>query len=222
MAGPLSDDPGEGIPAIAALTAAIAAAGADAVRRGLVLASGGNLSARIPGHDAFVVTARGTWLDSLGAAVDFAVVGLDGSWDPSGPVPSSEWKLHWRTYQARPDAGAIIHLHPQMAVLLDALGHPIRLLTRDHALYVRRVARVPFFDNETDELADFAAGAALESDAIVLAFHGCSSIGATVRDAYRVALNLEEAAQATFRMLQLGDTTTAFPADALEALLRGG
>ena len=63
---------------------------------------------------------------------------------------------------------------------------------------------------------------ARESDAIVLAFHGCSSIGTTVRDAYRVALNLEEAAQATFRMLQLGDTTTAFPADALDALLRGG
>ena len=206
---------------LAALTTAIAAAGADAVRRGLVLASGGNLSARIPGGDAFVVTARGTWLDALGTPSDFAVVGLDGSWDPAGPVPSSEWKLHWRTYQARPDAGAIIHLHPQMAVLLDALGYPIRLLTRDHALYVRRVARVPFFDNETDELAGSAARAALDSDAIVLAFHGCSSIGASVPDAYRVALNLEEAAQATFRMLQLGDTTTAFPADALEALLRG-
>jgi L-fuculose-phosphate aldolase len=207
---------------LSALTAAIAAVGADAVRRGLVLASGGNLSARSPGRDAFVVTARGTWLNSLGDAADFVVVGLDGSWDPTGSVPSSEWKLHWRTYLARPDAGAIIHLHPQMAVLLDALGHPIRLLTRDHALYVRRVARVPFFDNETDELADSAAQAARESDAIVLAFHGCSSIGATVRDAYRVALNLEEAAHATFRMLQLGDTATAFPPDALEALLRSG
>lgn len=204
----------------AAVTAAMAAAAADAVRRGLVLASGGNLSARLPGRDAFLVTARGTWLDSLEPA-DFVVVGMDGSWAPAedGRVPSSEWKLHWRTYQARPDAGAIIHLHPQMAVLLDALGQPIRLLTRDHALYVRRVARVPFLDNETDELADAAAAAARDSDAIVLAFHGCSSIGATVRDAYRVALNLEEAAQATFRMLQLGDTTTAFPADALEALL---
>lgn len=208
---------------LAELTVAMAAAAADAVRRGLVLASGGNLSARLPGRDAFVVTARGTWLDSLGPA-DFVTVGMDGSWAPGegGRVPSSEWKLHWRTYQARPDAGAIIHLHPQVAVLLDALGHPIRLLTRDHALYVRRVARVPFLDNETDALADAAAAAALESDAIVLAFHGCSSIGATVRDAYRVALNLEEAAQATFRMLQLGDTTTAFPADALEALLQGG
>ena len=151
------------------------------------------------------------------------MVSLDGAWEPGvdGRVPSSEWKLHWRTYQARPDAGAIVHLHPQMAVLLDALGHPIRLLTRDHALYVRRVARVPFFDNETDALADAAAHAATESDAIVLAFHGCSSIGATVADAYRVALNLEEAAQATFRMLQLGDTTTAFPADVLEVLLQG-
>ena len=28
--------------------------------------------------------------------------------------------------EARPDAGAIIHLHPQMAVLVDALGHKER------------------------------------------------------------------------------------------------
>ena len=32
--------------------------------------------------------------------------------------------------------------------------------------------------------------------------------------AYRRALNLEEAATATYRMLLLGDTTTAFPAGA--------
>ena len=82
------------------------------------------------------------------------------------------------------------HWHArEMAVLVDALGHPIRLLTRDHALYVRRVARVPFFDNETDELADAAALAATESDAIVLAFHGCSSVGATVAGASRSAVN---------------------------------
>ena len=36
-----------------------------AVERGLVLASGGNLSARLPGETEFVVTAAGTWLDRL-------------------------------------------------------------------------------------------------------------------------------------------------------------
>ncbi|HQH07042.1 MAG TPA: class II aldolase/adducin family protein, partial [Phycicoccus sp.] len=39
-------------------------AGRQVVERGLVLASGGNLSARLT-DDAFVVTASGTWLDRL-------------------------------------------------------------------------------------------------------------------------------------------------------------
>jgi L-fuculose-phosphate aldolase len=36
--------------------------------------------------------------------------------------------------------------------------------------------------------------------------------------AFRRALNLEEAATQTYRALVLGDTTTAFPAEAMQAL----
>ena len=40
-----------------ALTDQLIDAGAEIVRRGLVLASGGNLSVRRPGSDSFIVTA---------------------------------------------------------------------------------------------------------------------------------------------------------------------
>lgn len=199
------------------LTEQLAEAGADAVHRGLVLASGGNLSARLPGGDAFVITATGTWLDDL-TAEDWTVMSMAGEILSGNPAPSSEWRLHWRTYQVRPDVASVVHLHPQTAVVLDALGHPIRLLTLDHQLYVRRVTRVPFLPNGSDELACAAAEAARESDAIILANHGCSTLGDTVRMAYRRALNLEEAAQNTFRCLQLGDTRTTFPPEHLGAL----
>ena len=43
---------------------------ATSVAAGLVVASGGNLSARLPGADEFWVTAAGTWLDRL-APADF-------------------------------------------------------------------------------------------------------------------------------------------------------
>lgn len=198
----------------------LADVGADAVHRGLVLASGGNLSARIPGRDAYLLTAKGTWLDRLGPD-DFSVMDLAGPVEGGNLVPSSEWKLHWRTYQVRPDVNAVIHLHPQTAVVLDALGHPIRLLTLDHALYVRKVSRIPFFHNGSDELADASAEASRDCDAIILAHHGCSTLGDSVKTAYRVALNLEQAAQNTLRMLQLGDTTTAFPPDAFAELRHG-
>ena len=184
-----------------------------AVERGLVLASGGNLSARLPGEGEFVVTAAGTWLDRLTPS-DFSVVTLDGEVVGGAERPSSEWKLHQRTYRARPDVGAVVHLHPQHAVLVDALGHPIRLVTLDHAVYVRSVGTVPYLPNGSDELADAAAEQAREHDCIVLSHHGCSALGPDVGMAFRRALNLEEAAVATYRCLLLGDTTTAFPVDA--------
>jgi L-fuculose-phosphate aldolase len=191
-----------------------------AVERGLVLASGGNLSARLPGGTGFVVTAAGTWLDRLTPA-DFSVVTPDGAVVGGAARPSSEWKLHQRTYRARPDVGAVVHLHPQHAVLVDALGHPIRLFTLDHAAYVRSVGVVPYFPNGSDELADGAAAQAREHDCIVLSHHGCSALGPDVGTAFRRALNLEEAATATYRALLLGDTTTCFPADALAGLRHG-
>lgn len=106
--------------------------GATAVRQGLVQATGGNLSARTPGGDRFVVTGAGTRLDRL-TADDVALVAMDGA-VLSGPRPSSEWKLHQRTYRVRDDATAIVHVHPQHAVLLDALGLPIRFLTLELSL----------------------------------------------------------------------------------------
>jgi L-fuculose-phosphate aldolase len=185
--------------------------GRSAVERGLVVASGGNLSARLPGEREFVVTGAGTWLDRL-SPDDFSVLTLDGDVIGGAEPPSTEWKLHQRTYRVRPDVNAVVHLHPQHVVLVDALGHPIRLMTLDHAYYVRSVGTVPYFPNGSDELADHAAERSREHDCVVLAHHGCSVLGEDVGMAYRRALNLEEAAVATFRALLLGDTTTAFPA----------
>jgi L-fuculose-phosphate aldolase len=181
-----------------------------AVTRGFALASAGNLSARLPGQSEFVVTGAGTWLDRLTPA-DFSVVTLDGEVVGGAERPSTEWKLHQRTYRVRPDVNAVVHLHPQHAVLVDALGHPIRLLTLDHAVYVRSIGTVPYFPNGSDELADGAAEQARQHDCIVLSHHGCSALGEDVGMAFRRAMNLEEAAVATYRCLLLGDTTTAFP-----------
>ena len=182
--------------------------GRSAVARGLVVAGGGNLSARLPGATEFVVTAAGTWLDRL-VPGDFSRITLGGDVVGGAERPSSEWKLHQRTYRVRPDVNAVVHLHPQYAVLVDALGHRIRFLTLDHAYYVRSVGTVPYFPNGSDELADGAAEQARRHDCIVLSHHGCSALGADIGMAYRRALNLEEAATATYRCLAVGDTTTA-------------
>ncbi|WP_241489428.1 class II aldolase/adducin family protein [Leucobacter celer] len=189
--------------------------GRDAVDRGLVLASAGNLSARIS-DDTFVVTGSGTWLDRL-TPDDFAVLSLaddeTGSPAEGTTAPSSEWKLHHRAYRARPDAECVLHLHPRTAVVLASVGRPIRLLTLDHAYYLGSIGVTPFYHNGTDELADTAAEQLREHDCVIMQHHGCSVVADSIGMAYRRALNLEDAAQATVLALQLGDTDTVFPQD---------
>lgn len=201
------------LPAAAdAVVSALVDAGRVIVDRALTLASGGNLSARIPDTDLFIVTGTGTWLDRL-TPEQFTVMNLDGEVVDGNPRPSVEWKLHHQSYLVRADVNAVIHVHPQTAVLLDAAGHQVRLITLDHAYYLREVRAVPFFPAGTHEIAAAAAEAARHCDAIILSFHGSSTLGHNVEMALRRALLLEEAAMATFKSLQIGADTLTFPAE---------
>jgi L-fuculose-phosphate aldolase len=189
----------------------LAHVGAAAVAAGLVVGSGGNLSARVPPGDTCWVTASGTWLDRLGRAAFCRVRIADGG-VVEGPAPSTEWRLHTATYRARPDVHAIVHLHPQTSVLLTALGEQITLTTTDHAYYLREIATVGFFPPGSDEVAAAAAAvAAAGYDAMVLAHHGCSVLGPDVEMAHRRAFNLEEAARLTLTSLLLGRVPPVCP-----------
>jgi L-fuculose-phosphate aldolase len=180
--------------------------GAAVVSAGLVVGSGGNLSAREPGADTCWVTAAGTWLDRLGRG-DFTLVRIaDGVVVGGHPAPSSEWRLHTATYRVRADVNAVVHLHPQTSVLLTALGHDIALVTTDHAFYLREIAVVPFSPPGDTGLAQAAAAAVADgTDAVVLAHHGCSVLADTVELAHKRAFNLEEAARLTRDALLLAD-----------------
>jgi ribulose-5-phosphate 4-epimerase/fuculose-1-phosphate aldolase len=176
------------------------------VYAGLVVGSGGNLSARVPGADTVWVTGAGTWLDRLDRP-DFAQVNLmTGAVVGDGTtVPTTELALHLATYRLRPDVHAVVHLHPQTVLLLDALGERIRLVSTDHAFYLRRVARTPYRQPGTEALAEIGARAAADgTNCVLLAHHGCSVLGETVEQAHKRALYLEEAAQLTYRALAAG------------------
>lgn len=190
------------------------------VDAGLVVGSGGNLSARIPGTGDFWVTAAGTWLDRLDRESFVAVCLADGrvrpsmapdlvASSPATPGPTTELALHLATYRRRPDIAAIVHLHPQTVLLLDALGEALRLVTTDHAYYLRRVVTTPFRMPGSREVAELAAEAVADgTNCVILAQHGCSVVADSVELAHKRALYLEEAARLTYRALLLGRATT--------------
>src|SRR3954453_21247664 len=189
----------------------LAHVGYDVVQAGLVVGSGGNLSARIPDEDAIWVTASGSWLDRLSRGAFASVRIADGepatvgALPPARVEPSSELALHLALYRARPDVNAVVHLHPQTALLLDALGEHIRLVTTDHAFYLKRVSTVPFRQPGSTEVAALAAAMAADgTDCLVLSQHGCVVMADSVELAHKRARNLEEAAVLTYRALAAG------------------
>lgn len=202
-----------------ALLEQLIAVGRKAVGRGLVIGSGGNLSAREPGADACWVTASGTWLDELSADSFSCVRICDGAVLEGNPTPSSEVALHLHSYRARPDVNAIIHLHPQTSVLLDAMGHRLSLITLDQAYYVREVRSTPFIQSGTAELAQAGAEAIRDGcNCVILGHHGCSVVADSIELAHKRAANLEEAAAATYRALLLGGPVPQCPPAYLEAV----
>jgi ribulose-5-phosphate 4-epimerase/fuculose-1-phosphate aldolase len=189
----------------------LAHVGYDVVQAGLVCGSGGNLSARIPGEDACWATASGAWLDRLSRPAFTPVRISDGSPAAVGALPAgvaeptSELALHLALYRARPDVNAVIHLHPQTALLLDALGEQVRIVTTDHAFYLRHISTVPFRLPGSTELAALTAAMAADgTDCLVLSQHGSVVMAESVELAHKRARNLEEAAALTYQALAAG------------------
>lgn len=181
----------------AALRAELVALGASLFARGFSVGSAGNISVKL--DDGYLMTPTNSSLGSLEAGrlskldADFAHV--------SGDKPSKEVFLHRAFYRARPDAGAVVHLHSTMATAVACLAdvdaaNPIPPLT---PYFVMRVGRsmpvVPYYRPGDAAMEPAVAAAAGGARAVLLANHGPVVSAATLRDAVYAAEELEEAAK---------------------------
>ncbi len=189
--------------------------GQKLVTAGLVVGSGGNLSGRLPDGEGFLITPSGYSIAEL-SPDQLARVDFDGNRLAGELKPSSEWPMHAAAYLARPDAQFVFHLHPPLSTTLHAIGTPIRHLTTDHAYYVRDLHEVPYINSGSPELATAVAAQLDDAEVVLLKHHGCLLVADTPDLAYQRAMNLEAAAMATYRAIQLGDTDTVTPPEYME------
>jgi L-fuculose-phosphate aldolase len=189
--------------------------GQKLVTAGLVVGSGGNLSGRLPGGEGFLITPSGYSIAEL-SPDQLVRVGFDGTVLDGELKPSSEWPMHAAAYGARPDAQFVFHLHPPVSTTLHAIGTPIRHLTTDHAYYVRDLHEVPYINSGSPELASAVAEQLDGAEVVLLKHHGCLLVAGAADLAYQRAMNLEAAAMATYRAIQLGDTDTVTPPEYMD------
>jgi L-ribulose-5-phosphate 4-epimerase len=177
----------------------------QSVRTGLNFNTQGNISIRLPEHNAIVITPSGVRYDVL-RPDQMVVIGYDGVVLEGDLFPSTETDVHLAHYRRRPDVNAIVHTESPYVNMFGAVGKTIDPVLLNMVLYAKGAVRVMPFEFSTN--TDFGElSAALMGDdvnALVWGNHGMISVGDDVAGAFKVAVAVEANAQVLFGALQLG------------------
>jgi L-fuculose-phosphate aldolase len=184
-------------------------------RYGLVVASAGNVSARVPGEPLVAITPTSIPYDVL-REDEISVVRLeDGARAEPGPRPSGELPTHLAVYRARPDVGAVIHTHAPAVSSLSVLGLPLPPVVDEMVVYFGGVVAVADYAfTGTEDLAANVVAALGDRAAVLLSNHGNVCVGRDLDEALHVALTMESTARAYLDALRVG-TPKLLPEDAI-------
>lgn len=167
------------------------------VRKGYLMATGGNLSLRISGRDAFAITPSNYDYMKMTAddvcALDFDLTMLDGHLKPS-----VESAMHGAVYQSRADVNAIIHTHQVCTSALTLIKAPIPALFDEQARFLgRSVEIIPYAPSGTGMLAKTVAKHVRNhNNAFMMQNHGALVFGHDMERAVHNVEILEKCAMA--------------------------
>ncbi len=197
----------------------LVSAGSWLASQGLAPGSSGNASVRVSG--GWLMTPTGTALGDLDSD-HLAHLDTTGRL-VSGSLPSKESQLHLAVYEARPSAGAVVHLHSTYAVALACRAdldpdQPLPPITPYQVMRVFPMALIPYALPGSLELAKVVRVGAARAPALLLANHGSVVAAATLKEALFAANEFEEAAKVRF--LLDGYATRPLEPDEVEDIRR--
>ena len=161
----------------------ICAVGRRLYEKGFVVASEGNVSARL---DEQRVVCTPT-LQSKGTLTpeDLCLVDLQGRQLEGTRRRTSEVLLHLEIYRRRPDVRAVVHCHPPHATAFAMVREPIPQGAHPEVeFFLGEVPLVPYFTPGTADCGSAIAGLVERSRIMLLASHGTVSFDATVEQAF--------------------------------------
>lgn len=135
----------------------IVEAAQELVQKGYLMATGGNLSLRIPGQDGFAITPSN--YDYLKMTPeDVCILDFDLNLLEGHLKPSVESAMHGAVYQVRGDVNAIVHTHQVYASALTLIKAPIPALFDEQARFLgRSVDIIPYAPSGTGFLKNTVA-----------------------------------------------------------------
>lgn len=169
----------------------------ELVHKGYLMATGGNVSMRIPGEDAFAITPSNFDYMKMTpedvCILNFALDMLEGN-----RKPSVEAAMHGAVYQVRADVNAIVHTHQVYASALTLIKAPIPSLFDEQVRFLGRgVDIIPYAPSGTGMLKNtIAKHVQNHNNAFMMQNHGALIFGHDIERAVHNVEILEKCALA--------------------------
>ncbi|MGD8404059.1 MAG: class II aldolase/adducin family protein [Anaerolineales bacterium] len=169
----------------------------DLVRKGFLMATGGNISTRILGQNAFAITPSN--YDYMKMTVeDVCILDFDLEVLEGERKPSVEAAMHGAIYQVRGDVKAVVHTHQVYASALTLIKAPIPSLFDEQARFLgRSVDIIPYGPSGTSMLKNkIAKHVQNHNNAFMMQNHGALIFGHDIERAVHNVEILEKCALA--------------------------
>ena len=123
-----------------------------------------------------------------------------------GRKPSSEWRFHRDILKARPEIGAVLHMHSPFATTIACLGKDVPAVHYHIAIAGGDSVRcTPYSIFGEQNLSDLALEALRDRKACLLGNHGMIALGKDLAEALSVAHEVEYLCEIYWRTLQAGE-----------------
>jgi L-fuculose-phosphate aldolase len=172
--------------------------------RGLVSATGGNLSFRFPNEESIIIKPSNVSFRDL-EPENLLVMDFNGRIIDGMGKPSKEWRFHVGIYKTRRDVNSVLHVHPPATTTFSIIGEELPLLTAQSKLILKRVPIVKFAPPGSKTLAELVKKAFIDRavKAALLERHGAVAVGRDPKEALNNADLLEETAKIALLFLLL-------------------
>jgi L-ribulose-5-phosphate 4-epimerase len=180
---------------------------AELIRWGLVVWTAGNVSARVPDEDLFVIKPSGISYDEL-TPESMVVCDLDGRLVDGAFAPSSDTAAHAYVYREMPEVGGVVHTHSTYATAWAARGEAVPcVLTAMADEFGAEIPVGPFALIGNDDIGKgiVATLRGHRSPAVLMQNHGVFTIGKSARAAVKAAVMCEDVARTVHIARQLGE-----------------
>ena len=161
----------------------------------LFAGTSGNLSVYDKEQDVMVITPTSVPYETI-TPEDMVVLRLDGGILEGNYRPSSEWRMHAAIYEAKPEAGAVIHTHSPYATAFAVNNRNIPAILIEMAFFLGGdVPLAKFAVPGTREVGTEAVKALAGRTGCLLANHGVLALGKDLEQAHLRAVYIEDAAK---------------------------